>query len=325
MAQSPFPTDIDSLIQRGIDLTFHCRFDSAFSTFNEVIAKMPDHLAGYFYAAATIQSKMMDYEDDTLEDVFMAKIDSAIEMGRKMVDVDDPDPWIQYYLGSCYNYKGLYQAKSGRLIPGFISAQKGLRYLRRAVEADTALYDSYLGLGSFDYWSGRFYKYLEWMPWFEDERERGIRRVRRSIERSHYSRWIGVNALGWIEYDRRNYKEAFRLFQMGLDQYPGSRYFLWGAADTQFRLKNYNEAAELYESILQSVNESPMTNGYNEVVCRFKMIRTYMRARRLQEALVHCEIILEKQLDKKTEKRVKKRQDQTKKYKREILKAMRDQ
>ncbi len=324
-SQTPFSHEVDSLIQQGIDQTFQSEFDSALSTFNEVINRIPDHLAGYFYVAATYQSMMMDYETDAWEETFMSKIDSAIEMGRALVDVDNPDPWTQYYLGSCYNYKGLYQAKSGSLVPGFVSARKGLRYLRKAVESEPSLNDCFLGLGSFDYWSGRFYKYLDWMPWFEDERERGVNRVRQAIEQSIYSRWVSINGLAWIEYDRQNYKEALRLFLMGLDKYSGSRYFLWGAADTQFRLKNYDDAARRYEALLMSIQKSPMTNGYNEIVCRFKLVRTYMGSRRLDEAVVHCGAILQKQVDENVEKRVKKRRDQTKKYKKEILKLMNSQ
>ena len=321
-AQSTFPPVIDSLITHGIDQTFSCRFDSAMNTFQKVVDRWPDHPIGYFYRAATLQSMMMHYETDRWGKAFYRLIEDAMKTAKKQLDEGSDDPWIHFFMGSSATYKGLFKVKTGGVVSGFIDAQKGLRHLNKALEADSSLYDAYLGLGSFDYWSARFYKYLKWLPWIEDERERGLYRVKLAMEKSAFSYWVSVNSLAWIEYDRQNYEEALALFRQGLERYPGSRFFLWGVGDTYFRLDRFDQAIQIYEDILESIVNDRLNNGYNEVVCRFKLIRSYMRRKNYEKALQHCDAILDKKLIWKIEERVEERRDKTKKYRDECLKAL---
>lgn len=321
-AQTPFSPEVDSLIFRGIDQTFASEFDSALVTFQNVIDRYPDHIVGYFYQAATIQSKMMDYETDEWEEIFYRLVDKAILLGEQQLQNGDKNPWTYFYLGSVYSYKGLYQARTGGLIPGFLSARRGVGYLKRTVEEDASFYDAYLGIGSYMYWSGRFYKYLQWLPWIRDERDKGIRLINLSIERGTFSYWVGINSLAWIEYDRMQYGTALRLFQEGLERYPGSRFFLWGVADTQFRLGNYDEAVRTYEEILTSIQNGLLNNGYNEAVCRFKLIRSHFAHDEYEQALRQCDTILERKVDEEIAERLKKRYELTRNYRQECLKML---
>jgi len=319
-AQTPFSSEIDSLVLRGIDLTFACLFDSAFNTYRKIIDKNPHHPIGYFYQATTLQSKMMDLETDRWEKEFYRLIDEAVRIGKKRLDEGDENPWTYFYLGSSYNYKGLYQVTSGGIVSGFISAQQGLGHLKKALEMDSTIYDAYLLLRNFDYWTARFYKYLQWLPWIRDEGERGVSRVRLAMERGTFSRWASVSSLGWIEYDRKNYEEAASLFQMGLEQYPGSRFFLWGLADTYFRLKKFDRAVTIYKELLSFMKNNPFNNGYNEIVLHFKLVRSYGAQGNYEEALLHCDAILNKKVIPEIEKRIEARREQTKKYRKECLK-----
>ncbi len=323
-SQSIFSLKVDSLVNRGIDQTYNCLFDSAYNTFQKIINEIPDHPIGYFYQANALQSKMMDYETDRWEETFYQQIEKAIQIGIKRLGEGDENPWTYYYVGSSYNYKGLYQAQSGGLVSGFMSARKGLSYLTKALEIDSTMWDAYLGLGSYDYWSARFYKYLSWLPWIGDERFRGISRVRKAIDHGKVSRWVGINSLGWIEYDRKNYGGALNLFYTGIEKFPGSRFFLWGLADTYFQLAKYDFAIDIYKELLTSVNSIPMNNGYNQVVLHFKLVRSYMAQKKYEPALYHCDAIMSKKLSSKITKRVKneKRYKEINKYRQTCLQEL---
>lgn len=322
MGQSPFSPEVDSLILRGIDQTFLCKFDSAKATFQKVIDLYPDHFVGYFYQAATFQSEMMDYETNQWEDDFYRLIEKAIRMGKKQIDECDNDPWTYFYLGSAYSYKGLYQGKTGSYISGFISARKGLRHLQKAMELDSTLYDAYMGLGTYKYWSGRFYKFLKWLPWIRDERDEGIRMVKLSVERGTFSYWVGLNSLAWIEYDRKNYVEALGLFQKGLEKYPGSRFFIWGVADCYFGLGHFAKAVVFYEDLLSSIQCSDFNNGYNEIECLVKIVLSRYALMEYEEAFHKCEIILEKKVKKEIAKRLNKHFQIAEDYKKRCVEAL---
>ena len=68
--QSPFSTEVDSLILAGIDQIYACRFDSAMTFFLDVTDIHPDLCVGYFYQAVTLQTMMMDTESNLMEDEF---------------------------------------------------------------------------------------------------------------------------------------------------------------------------------------------------------------------------------------------------------------
>jgi len=311
---APFPADIDSLILHGIDLTYTSRFDSAMRCFQILINRYPDHPAGYFYQAATIQSKIMDFESTRWEDEFYALSDKALAAGQARIDSNDQDPWIYYYTGSVYAYIGLYQAKRGSLISGFKHAKKGIGLLKQTVEMDSTVYDAYMGIGNYGYWSGKFYKYLKWLPWIHDERNKGVDLIERAMQCGKYSYWIGVNNLAWIEYDRDNLTRALELFEEGLDRYPESRFFLWGMADTYFKMKDYGHSIPLYEKIVAQIQNAPYNNGYNDVVCRFKLVRAYYWSDNYEMAMQHCQVILNRDLDPETAGRLGDRREQAKDY-----------
>jgi tetratricopeptide (TPR) repeat protein len=323
IAQTPFSPEVDSLIVRGIDQTFDCQFDSAMITFQKVIDLYPDHAAGYFYKAATLQSKMMDYETDLWENEYYELINQAIKLGEQQISNEDNNPWTYFYLGSSYGYKGLYQAATGSYIVGFMSAREGLGFMEEAVKRNEAVYDAYMVLGNYKYWYSRFKKYFKWIPLVRDERDEGIRMIKLSIVKGTFSYWVGMNSLAWIEYDQKHYKAARNLFLKGLDQYPGSRFFMWGLADTYFRMDEYTKAAELYESLLDVVQNSRWNNGYNEIVARFKLIRTYLAQKKYEAALRHCDSLLEREVDDRVAQRINKRLEKTKQYRNQCLKHLR--
>jgi len=309
--QSPFSTEMDSLIHRGIDQTFFCQFDSALNSFKELTDAYPDHMVGYFYQAATLQTKMMDYETDLWEVEFYRLMNRSLELGEKQLDLGSDDPWIHFYMGSAYSYRGFYQAKSGSIIKGFFSAKKGLRYLKKVLELDSTLYDAHMGLGSYEYWSS---SYLSWLPWIRDKRKEGIEKVRLSIEQGTFSYWVGLNNFAWIEYDRENYDKALSIFQTGLDQYPNSRFFIWGIADCYFKLEQWEKAVDVYEELLLQILNGEVNNGYNEGEIRKKLFLANFELKKFEESYRYCKAILDRKVDKKIERRLKEHRQLAEEY-----------
>ena len=314
-AQSPFSSQADSLIQLGICQTMMTDFDSALATFKHVEKESPERMIGEFYQAATLQSMMMDYETDHWEDRFYALINEVIATCDTLLQAAPEDPWIYFYLGSAHSYLGLYQAKSGELVTGIRSAYKGIYYLREAVDKDSTLYDAYLGIGAYKYWSGKYYQYLRWLPFIRDERKQGIDMVRACVKNATFSNWVALNNLAWIEYDRGRYEESNRLFQKGLEAFPESRFFLWGAASCYFKMKDWQECAIQYEKLLASVRAEAFNNGYNEIECRVKLAKTYAELGEYERVQLHCDSVLSRDIDESVRKRLDDQYKDASKYK----------
>ncbi|MBN2202354.1 hypothetical protein JW777_10400 [bacterium] len=298
-AQSP-----DSLLLSGIRLTIACDFEGALVVFRAYEKTHPHDPAGPFYVAATYQSAMMDAESDRHEKEFFEAVNRSIRMADSLIAAGRPDSRVYFHLGNAWSYKGLYEAKRGGLATGVLHAHRGVGYLEKALDADSLYEDAYLGVGNYKYWSGRYYKYLRWLPWIRDERGLGIRLVRRVIEKGTLSRWVGMSSLGWIEYDRKNYGESLRLFRRGLAEFPESRFFLWGEADCLFADGDYEQAAGRYENLLVSILGDKHQSGYNEAECRTKLMTAYDNIGRQEAAEAQARAVLAIQADPAVLKRM---------------------
>lgn len=314
-AQSPFSSQVDSLIQLGIRQTMMTEFDSAMATFRRVEEASPEKMIGEFYQAATLQSMMMDYETNRWEDQFDELINRVIDTCDTLLQASPDDPWLYFYLGSAHSYLGLYQAKAGELVTGIRSAYQGIHYLRQAVARDPSLYDAYLGIGAYKYWSGKYYQYLRWLPFIRDERKQGIEMVKACVKKAAFSNWVALNNLAWIEYDRGRYEESNHLFQRGLEEFPDSRFFLWGVASCYFKEKAWRESATTYEKILASVQSQTVNNGYNEIECRMKLAKIYAELKDYQLVQTHCDSVLQRDVDEAVRKRLDDQFKDAKKYK----------
>jgi tetratricopeptide (TPR) repeat protein len=305
-SQTLVSTRMDSLIAAGMDMIFRTEYDSAWKTFDRIFRIEPDSSIGLFYQAACLQSKMMDFETDRWEDDFFRVVNRAIRLGEKRIESGLADAGTYFHLGNTYSYRGFFLAKTGKVVAGFVQARKGGDALEKAVGMDSTFADAYLGIGNYKYWSGRFTQtYMGWLPWLKDERDLGISLMHRAIDRGRFSRWAGMNSLGWIEYDRKQYTEALDIFLAGLEKYPKSRFFLWGAADCSYRMKDWETAASFYEPLCESILSAGMDNLFNEIVCRSRLVECWFHLGRNDQALHQADFVLSMKPDKKTAKRTK--------------------
>jgi tetratricopeptide (TPR) repeat protein len=296
-AELPFNAEVDSLIRLGTLQTLNNQFDSAMVTFGKVEKMMPEHPAGAAYLAGTLQSRMFHYETSRFEAAFYAWADSAIVRGKHLLGNNPEDVWLHFYLGSAYGYLGLYEAKRGSLVGGFRSAGCGLDHLKKAIELDSTMYDAYLGVGNYMYWSGKFYKYLRFLPWIRDERDKGVAFVRKAVDKGLYSGWIGVNSLAWIEYDRGECESALILFLKGDSAFPNNPFWLWGLAETQKKCELYEASIQTYQTLLSIVRFDSLDSGLNEVVARYKMMLALYELERYAEVVQQADEALKRKIE----------------------------
>ncbi|MBN2029318.1 hypothetical protein JW824_03640 [bacterium] len=324
-AQTKYPSYPDSLIHKGIDQTFSCQFDSALLTFQNLIDSHPESPSGYLYRALVLRAMMMDFESDQWEEEFYELVDRTIDLGKKEIEEHKNNALTHFYIGGGYFLKGISQAKSGKIIPGVLNARRGLGYLNEVLDRDSTFYDAYIILGNYDYLTGRYYRHVDWLPGISDNRERGIERLKLTIQRGLLSRWAGVISLGWIAYDMENYSLALDLFLSGHQHYPESRFFLWALADTHLKLKQYDDAIWIYQQLFTSVQQQTGNTLYNQLVLHYKMASACMAQQDYSIALEHCEKILENDIDGQIKDQFGSRFDKTKKMRNHCLEQLTSQ
>ena len=305
LAQSYITPKTDSLIQKGIRLSIEQKYGEAVSLFTTIEKTEPNHPAGYFFHAATLQTQMMDYERYNLESQFFSLLEKTIHLAKKDIRKNPQNAWAHFFLGGAYGYQAFYRAKQNKLLDAFKKVTKSVRTLRRAIQIDSTLYDAYLGLGSYLYQKSKLSHSIAWIPFVKDDRREAIAMLKKGMQKSRYSKYSALNGLCWIYLEQGNYAEGLQLVKTGLKQFPKSRVFLWCGAKLATKMNRTREAIAFYQKILTSFHKENVSSPYNEVICRKNLAILYALIKDFDKAQTECAAIKQIPLDKDTRKRLK--------------------
>ncbi len=306
-AQNNLPVVLDSLLRRSVEFTIQQNYEKAEATGLEIIQRYPAHPLGHLFMAATLQSKMLDYETDIFRDKFFNYLDKAEQLAKQAIRRDPENPMNHFYSGSTYCYRAFYAGKQNQILQAYWQVSSGIEALEKAVKLDSAIYDAYLGIGSYLFWKSQKIQFLNWLPLIKDERANGIALIEKTIANGKYSRFAAINALAWIYIELKQYDKAIEIAMAGEKAFPQSRYFQWCLAEACFRGKNYTQSIHYFKAILNSIAGEKFNNHYNEVVCHQKLAECYFNLTQFDNALLHCQNIETIRPDSDIQERLKKR------------------
>ena len=270
-AVDPADEPVKSEILQGIELTINNQFDQAIQIYQKLKERYPHHPIGYFYIAAAIQAKMLDAENYSASREFNQMISQSIHLADSLIDSGTEDGWIYFYYGSSLLYRGLMKTKQGGWFSAYRDASKGVKYLEKAVQKDSTIYDAYLGIGSYKYWKSARTNFLTWLPFIADEREEGLSLIRKSLQNGIFVKWIGRDQLCWILMDKGDYPEALEIARSNCQAYPESRFFRWTLAFATFHTGEWSGSYELYQNLLNDARGIEDNNHLNEIDCLVHM------------------------------------------------------
>ncbi len=248
---------------------------------------------------------MMDKEDYSRQEDFYYNIQKSIELSRKQIHTNPKDAWAYLFLGNSYGYLAVYDGKRGEFWSALRNGLKAESSLRRAIQSDSTLYDAYLGLGSYYYWSSVITKNFNWLPFFSDKRKEGIEFLKISATKSTFSKEASINALVWVYINEGWYPLAIRHSQDMCERYPSGKLFLWALASAQYRSGDWEGAYASYFKLLDKIEKSQPENYYNLVECRVKMANALYAMGRVRESAKQCEKALSYPIDEKVRKKQK--------------------
>lgn len=265
---------LHSLVHQGIDLTWQQRYDEADSVFLQISREFPDHPAGYVYMAGALQSRAIDHEMQ----IDVARFDSLIELAKRkakaLIDQERDTKWGYFFLGTADGYSSYARVYRGDWIGGAMKGFASVSSFKDAIKLDSALYDSYAGIGAFYYWRSRRTEYFNWLV--GDDRPEAFTFLRRTVDKGLYNKHTALSMLVAIYTDAGWYEKAVECSRIGLMQYPANRTFLWGLATALHKLDKFSEAAEAYQKLLEAIVGEPDNNRYNEIVCRLNLAKVSM-------------------------------------------------
>lgn len=278
---------------QGIELGISENYSAATNLFSERAYKDTTDPAPHFFLATLWQSKMMDFETQLWNDSFLSEVEKTIHLSKTRLLSQPENLDIQFYYASALAYKSFQISRQGQYISGLRLGFQAVERLNEIVFRDSSYYDAYLGIGSYLYWRSYLTRKFSWLPFFHDQRENGIKLIKMSYERGTISKWAALSNLAWISIKEERFDEAIAWAELGLANFPNSRFFLWPLGDAQFYKEDFAAALATYNQLLQSVTAEEFNNRYNETVLHLKIAKCLYELSDYEESKFHAQIVME--------------------------------
>ena len=256
------PPDLQKLIRAGLEFSYIENFDSARFYFDSVTTLYPYNPAGYFFNAALLQLQMMDGCHFDFEEDYFALMKKVRTISQEIIKTEDNN-WAQFYLGSAYAYRAVYEGLKKNYLETFNYGVKGGRMLQGLVKKDSLFYDAYLGCGTFEYFWARAARYLPILKLVGGNAEEAIRKLHVSAEKSLYSGPTAENSITFIYGEEGKYELAEKIIDSLLARYPQSKTFMWNKAELAFKRKDYENARESYSALFARYDDEDNNNNNN--------------------------------------------------------------
>lgn len=183
-------------ISQGLWWLYQGQYDKAIESFDRHIASHPDDPSGYFYKLGTDWWHMAqenDYDLGDIEKRFYKNADECSAKAKRMAaKANDSKTKAKAYLywGGSEGMRGRLLVTKRRWVKAYFAGKNGHKYLLQALKHDPELYDAYLGLGIYDYFTDTMSGVIKALSalLIHGDRARGLQELETAIEKGEHSR-----------------------------------------------------------------------------------------------------------------------------------------
>jgi tetratricopeptide (TPR) repeat protein len=260
--QSTLTPEMDKLVMEGVDSIYRMDFDAADEAAKKAMALNPDYPHAYLGAAATDFIRYIygpAQSDDHLADSFEKKVAVAIDVSERWLKTHPNDPDALLVLGSGYGISARLAMEHHQYLNGFRYGSRSMKYIRASIAADPEEYDSYLGLGMFDYYVDTIPRFAGWLAkiMLGGDRARGLKELRVAAEKGHFAQTAAQLILVEIdtqdEFGARDPADAVRLMAGIVKKYPYSSMLHSAYVVALYENKDYAEGLRQANEYMECV------------------------------------------------------------------------
>ena len=131
---------------------------------------------------------------------FIRKIDQSIKLSNKQIAQNPQNTHIRFFYASALGYKSFQMARDKKYMPAFQIGRQSIKELKKVIATDSSLYDSYLAIGSYNYWRSNLTKKFSWLPFFNDQRQQGILSLQKAAKNGIIFKMGGFVEFGMDSY-----------------------------------------------------------------------------------------------------------------------------
>jgi tetratricopeptide (TPR) repeat protein len=251
-------TALESRVQHGIDDIYNIEFAKADREFDEVIRRMPNHPAGYFFQAMTQWWRILsNFEDESHDKEFLASLDRVVDMCDKRLDQNEDDVTALFFKGGAVGFKGRLRANRGSWLAAANDGVVALSAIRKAYKLDPTNNDVLLGMGIYNYYAEVIpsqYPIIKPVMIFlpSGEKKKGLEQLESAAQHARYAKVEAMYFLlqTYFSYERQ-YVRALELAQQLHSKYPRNPLFHRMYGRCYVSLGYWGEAFRVFSEVEQ--------------------------------------------------------------------------
>lgn len=253
-------TPAGDAIRQGLWWLYQLKYEKAHELFNQYCQEHPKDPSGYFYKTAADWWQLAQQFDFVLPEVekrldedFQQTVAAAKELMDSATD-DKTRALAQLYWGGAEGLRGRWLVTQKQWIKAYFLGKSGTHRLRRAVRYDPTLYDAYLGLGIYDYFTDTLPGVQGVLAalFIHGDKNRGLQELQWAIDKSTHARVEAMFFLIEIYTSEENTPEkALPITRALRQEFPQSPAMHLAEVMTLFTMKDWDAMSVEAQSFLE--------------------------------------------------------------------------
>lgn len=238
-AQDPAPHDsltankqVEDELQAGLRALYNLDYDGSRRHFQVVVDKAPGNPIGPYALTTTTWWELtneFDEKNPALEKDFMAAADQTAKVARAAIKQGDPTGEAHLCLGGALGLKSRWEAIQGHWFKAYRDGKTAYNAQARAIEINPEMYDAYLGVGIFHYYTATLpsvVKVLARLMIARGDKQRGLQEIKSAMEKGHFSRTPAkLFLIGIYVNNEKDFVSARALLKEARQEFPRSSFF----------------------------------------------------------------------------------------------------
>lgn len=251
-AAQPAAEERDRWLMEGIDCLYRMEFDKGEAADYKAIEIDPEHPYAYLGLAGIAWTRYVyetDQSDEKLLPVFDARIQKAIAMSAAWLKKHPNDAEGLMVMGGAYGVSSRLAVIHREWLKAYWHGRKAVQLTRAAVKADPNLYDAYLGIGMYDYYTDVYPRIVGVLAKIvlRGDRQRGIETLKMVADKGRFSRNTAKILLVEIytedAFGARDPEKAVALVRELRAKYPDSAMIHSSELVSLYEARRYGETA----------------------------------------------------------------------------------
>jgi tetratricopeptide (TPR) repeat protein len=231
-AAGPGPEAFDRLAETGLEALYNLDYARARTAFEALTREYPSRSIGS-YAISTLLwwelTNEFDERHPALEKSFLNSADQTIAQAKENIKRGDPTGEEHLALGGALGLKSRWEAIQGHWFKAYIHGKQAYKAQKAAMELNPSLYDAYLGVGIFNYYTATLpsaIRVLAKLVRIRGDKALGLSQIRLAMEKGQFARTAAqLFLVGIYNNVEKDYDKALALVRQGRERFPQSSLF----------------------------------------------------------------------------------------------------